>query len=421
MAQIVGRLARPFSAEAHVDFEIRSPALGRSVRKHFDPRLPVAGFATTAGSRANFDVLLLIDTSASTGESAETDVDGDGRVNDVWRGPDSILRAEIGAARAFVRVLRRLPGNRDGQRIRVGIVSFSGEDHLHTWPGDRDFDPTRANLYAIARRDAVAEWPLSADYARVEKELAALGARTPSGTTDLAAGITRALIELSGNAALGARSELRAGARRVVEVLSDGKPRLPYDRETAARAAREAGYLAQQEGVRINSFELGQNRVTRARSGSLKQLAAITGGSFTGITHPGDVVPMLAATQLSFVDRVRLVNRTTGEETPFVATGIDGSFYGELPLRAGENTVDVVAVLQDARQAAVTLQVRYQPVPREMRLAEQLEQIRQENAVLVEKIRQKLAADLAKKRREVKRQRRELEVRPEAQPAAPSP
>lgn|GEM_PF-2601904 len=421
LAQLAWRLLRPLRRHPRVDFEIHDPALGHSERKHFDPRLPVAGFATTEGAHANFDVLLLIDTSASTGEFAQTDVDGDGRGVDQWQGADSILRAEIRAARAFVRILRRLPGNHAGQRIHVGLVTFAGEDRLHTWPADRGFDPTLENLHAIAGRDAVLELPLSADYVRVDKALAAIGKRTPSGTTDLAAGVTRAVIELSGNVALGATRAPRAAVHRVVEVLSDGKPRLPYDRVTASRAARYAGYLAQRAGVRINSFELGRNDVTREHSESLKHLASITGGRFVHIKRPGDVVGMLAATKLSFVDRVKLVNRTTGEETPYVATGIDGSFYGELPLLAGENEVEVVAVLQDDRQASLTLQVRFQPVPRDVRLAEELDHIREENAVLVEQIRQHMAAALAEKRHEAARQRRELEVRAEASPASRAP
>ena len=39
---------------------------------------------------------------------------------------------------------------------------------------------------------------------------------------------------------------------------------------------------------------------------------------------------VLSETSLAFVDRVRLANRTTGEQTRYISTGLDGSFYGWL-------------------------------------------------------------------------------------------
>jgi len=118
-----------------------------------------------------------------------------------------------------------------------------------------------------------------------------------------------------------------------------------------------------------------------------------------------------------FVDRVKLVNRTTGQESDYVATGIDGSFYGEVPLAEGENQIELVAVLYGGKQHVERLAVDFRPVPREQRLAEELDAIRDENAALIEtleeRLREKLARELAAAREAARApdQDKQLEVR----------
>jgi Mg-chelatase subunit ChlD len=390
------RIARLFRPPEDVTIDLSSPNLDEGVRQHYDPRLPVAGLAHTSGSKGRFDVMLVIDVSGSTSEFAEADVDGDGRAVDDWKSADSILKAQARAAAAFVDAVRRLPGNRDGRRIRVGVVTFSGDDRHLLDPADRDLELDQTDLRALATRDATLVAPLSADYAAIEAELRALGEGTGSGMTDFAAGIVRATEELVG---AGASGDAREDAERVIYFLTDGKPRLPYDREKADRAARKAASLAARQRVRIHSFALGKDAVTGKLNDTVQRMAKRTGGVCIELENPADIVPLLRATALSFVDRVKLVNRTTGEESDYVSTGIDGSFYGEIPLVEGENEVDLVAVLYGGRTHTETLKVDFEPVPREQRLAEELDEIRQENAALIEKLeerlREKLAAEMA--------------------------
>ncbi|MBW2448664.1 MAG: SH3 domain-containing protein, partial [Deltaproteobacteria bacterium] len=190
------RLANWFRPPEDVRIDLTSPNLKESVRQHYDPRLPVAGMAHTSGSKGHFDVMLVIDVSGSTSEFAEADVDGDGQMLDDWKGSDSILKAQAQAAASFVDAVRRLPGNRDGRRIRVGVVTFSGADSGFRNPDDRDLDLDEADLRALAARDANLLAPLSADYEGIHAHLEALGASTGSGMTNFAAGLTSATLEL---------------------------------------------------------------------------------------------------------------------------------------------------------------------------------------------------------------------------------
>lgn len=41
----------------------------------------------------------------------------------------------------------------------------------------------------------------------------------------------------------------------------------------------------------------------------------------------------------SFVDGVKLINRTTRRDSDYIGTGIDGSFFGEIGLEEGENEI----------------------------------------------------------------------------------
>ncbi len=395
-----------------IELDVQEPQPGLAVRQHYDPSLPVSGFATALGGDGHYDIVLAIDTSASTAEFAETDADGDGIGEDVWKGRDSIFQAQLHASWNFVRALGRLPGNhREARRIRVGVVTFAGDERYHLHPRDEDFELTPLTLVNLAHRDAVLQIPLTDDYAVVEAELERLAELQPSGQTDFAAGIGRALIEFMGAEAMGARSKPRPEAERVIHFMTDGKPRLPYDRKEAERAAWHAAQLADELDVRINAFALGYNVVTRKVHDSLRRITEETGGKLVELESPGNIVPILGTTSFAFVDRVKLVNTTTRRESEFISTGIDGSFYGEIPLENGTNRIEVVAVTHDDRRTRQRFEVDYEPVPRSELLAEQLRETRQENAELIEQIKDRLALAMERERT---RQERTLELRVES-------
>lgn len=399
MGRVGSSLRNLLSFDPPVEFVIREPGPGRTHRRHHDPKLPIAGLASVDGSDGNFDVVLVIDTSASTREWAEADVDGDGVEEDVWGGDDSIHQAELAAGIRFVQVARRLPGNHGGQRIRIGVVTFAGDESLHRRPEDRHFDPTPENLLTLARRDAEVRIPLSHDYDAVESVLEQQKRIDPSGMTNFAAGVGRALLELDRASSNGPGDPPRPETRQVILFLTDGQPRLPYDRDVADRAARHTADLATQRGVRLNTFALGRNAVTGKESPTAKQMAKRTGGRYVALEDPADVVSILANTSFSFVDRVKLINRTTRDETGYIGTGIDGSFYGEIDLAEGPNQIELVAVLYDESEATETLRIHFERGPTDDALSAELERIRSDNQALVDQIKRHLAFEIQQARK----------------------
>ena len=406
LAAVRSAVSSVFRWPRRVDFVIRDPHPRQTVYRHYDPNLPVAGFATPLGGDGSYDIMLVIDVSTSTNEYAETDVSGDGRRDDMWSGPDSILQAQIRAASQLVRTLKRLPRNHDGSRIHIGIVTFAGDERFRLRPEDARFDPTPRAIYALANRDADTFLPLTHDYKAIQRQFGVLSRTQPVGTTNFAAGIGRAIIELAGLEEQGAQSRPRADSQKVVVFLTDGKPRLPYDRFEAKRAALHAAKLAAKFDIRINAFALGKNAVTRTVNSSVQGMARRSDGGFVELENPGDIVTILNATSFAYVDQVKLVNQTNNQETRYVTTGIDGSFYGEISLEEGENEIQVIAMLHDRQEASETFTIEYRYGPPVHELVQQLEKIRGENEVLIEQIKERLAAEM-----EAERTRKRIDFR----------
>jgi hypothetical protein len=401
-----------------VEIDVRDPQLEGGLYRHLDPELPVAGFARLAGASLRHDVVVALDVSSSTNEHAGVDVNGDGRSEDGWKGPDSIYRAQLAAARRLVARIERMPHNHGGERIRIGLVSYSGDEHLRRLPEDEKRRPSDAEILRLATRDADVRLPLTGDYAEARRALDRLERMAPTGMTDVAAGVGRALIELQAISERGARSGARADAHKTILLLTDGKPSLPFDREQADAAASWAGRMAAQAGIVVHGFAIGHDAVAKSENDALERMAARSGGSYVELERPGDVVPALEATSLASVERVELTNRTAGGGRSAVATGIDGSFYGEVRLVEGVNEVEVAAVLSDGSRGARSLRVVYEHGRPIAELTLELERIRRENEALVERIRTRLALEVQESRR---RQRKALdvEVRSPA-PAAPA-
>ncbi|MFQ5417192.1 MAG: hypothetical protein ACE5FL_09125 [Myxococcota bacterium] len=388
---------RWFGGGPHVELVIEKPEPRQKVYRHRDPNLPVSGYATASGSH-RYDVILVIDTSTSTNESAHTDVDGDGVSEDGWKSPDSVFHAQIEAGLKLVETVRRLPGNHSGERIRIGVVTFSGDESHQLDPEDEHVAHSAAWLYALARRDARLRVPLTGDYGAIRASLQRLSRSEPIGMTDFAAGISLATIELSGLVEWGAQSDPRPGAQKLILFLSDGDPRLPFDTEMAERTGVEAAKLADRSDIRVNTFVLGRNPVTREVNPSIKKMAARTGGHFVVPEYPGDIVQVLYATAFTFVESVKLFNETTDLETDYIATGIDGSFYGEIGLVEGDNEIEVVAHLFDGTEASETFHIEYQNGEPTLEQSERLGRIKRENESLIEQIKDELAKEIERVR-----------------------
>jgi Mg-chelatase subunit ChlD len=347
----------------------------------------------------------VIDVSYSTRAASGGDVDGDGVVglDPVAEGLGGLLPTDVRSTdpedtilRAQVRAAEALLADLDPRRVRVGVISFSG-----------DVDPATGERVSETQQDAQLAMPLTSDYGAVRRALAAIVARGPNGATNFGAGILLAVSELGGLS--GARSQPRADAKRVVLFLTDGLPTFPVgkgtvvdpgDEEFALRAAE----LAHTAGISINTYALGPEALKYNRATT--EIARLTGGIYTPVQRPDDVIALLAGTSFSDVEDVVLTNLTTGDFSTDVRLAPDGSFAGYVPVREGRNRVRIVALASDGTRGEIELELQFSlsRVGSPDKLAE-LERIRRQNREL----------DLKRRSLEIEafraQQRRSVEIR----------
>lgn len=176
--------------------------------------------------------------------------------------------------------------------------------------------------------------PLTSDR---EAVVAVLQKLDRSGGTDLAAGIRAALA--------GFESKGRPDASRVLLVFTDGRTRSDDTR----RAMEEA----KGRGVAIHTVALGTDRENRE---VLAEIAAMTGGSFVGVTDPSELPEAFANLRITGVDRVTL---HANDSEPIAAAMTGGQFTGRVPLRPGRNWIVATAhsLAGETREEAVEVHV----------------------------------------------------------------
>ena len=384
---------------------VESPLPGEAVRNKVH-QAPIRGSAVAQGERpADFDVILVIDVSGSTKHASGVDVDGDGEIGinpelellppgaypagTVSTDPgDTILAAEIGAAAALIATL-------DASRVRVGVISFSGEMDLQSGRRAR-FD----------QQDAWVEVALTSDYDAVRAALHRILRRGPNGGTNFAAGVRLAVVELA--TLTGAKSTPRPGAEKVVLFLTDGLPTFPIGTGSEAdpgdtEAALNAARLAHKARVKMNVYALGPSALTDPYAAT--EMARITLGTFMPVLNPGDIISFLQGISFSNIDDVVFTNLTTREISTDVSLSPDGSFSGFVPVREGRNRVRVTALASDGSSASVELDLDFETsalTERELQL--ELERIRKRNKELL------LLIERERIQRFRDRQRKQLEL-----------
>src|SRR5262245_25959017 len=387
-APVLARAAGEAAAAATSDgvrVVIASPKPGQAFRNRVH-QAPIRGNAIASGEKpVEFDVILVIDVSGSTKVASGADVDRDGELgfnphfelvkpgtyppDVVSTDPDdSILAAEVAAGRAL---LSTLDG---GGRIRVGIVSFSG-----------DMNPATGERTRFEQQDAWLELPLTSDLAQAQAALDRILARGPYGGTNFAAGLRLAVTELAGLS--GARSQPRPGAKKVTLFLTDGLPTFPIgsgsvsdagDTEAALNAAR----LAHKAGITINTYALGPSALTNPIAAT--EVARITLGNFLPVQNPGDIISFLQGVTFANIEDVVLTNLTTREVSTDVRLSPDGSFAGFVPVKEGHNRVRVTALASDGSSGSVELDLVFEKSGLSGKeLAIELERIREHNKQLL--------------------------------------
>jgi len=390
---------------------IESPQPGEPVRNEVH-QAPIRGNALAEGERpAEYDVMIVLDISGSTKAASGVDVDGDGEVGinpnfellppgtypegTLSSDPgDTILAAEVAAADALIASLPQ------GGRVRIGIVSFSGE-----------MNPDTGRRKRFDQQDSWVEVPLTDNFSAARARLPSILARGPYGGTNFAAGLRVAIVELAG--LRGARSVPRAEAKKVVLFLTDGLPTFPIGSGSTAdpgdnEAALTAARLAHSAGITINTYALGPSALNNPFAAT--EIARITRGTFMPVQNPGDIVSFLQGTSFANVDDVVFTNLTTREVSYDIELLPDGSFSGFVPVREGTNRVRVTALASNGSSGSVDLDLVFETAGLSQRaLALELERIRERNKQLMLLIER----ERIQRFREHQRKQLELEASPE--------
>jgi hypothetical protein len=404
--------ATPRAEDGRVRVAVHTPRPGSVVRGHFDTT-ELAGIAEATARALEFDVVLVIDVSGSTKYPSGIDIDSDGELGAQDRTvlgedvpntdpDDSILAAEVMAAKTLLDELE--PG-----RVRVGVVSFAGE-----------VDPTTGLRRSANQADSWVEQPLSGDYAAVRATLERVLLRGSSGGTNMAAGLQLAITELAGLS--GSQSERRDRARKIVLLLTDGLPSLPFGRGEVQdpgdiEAVIQKARLAKQGHIKVNAYGLGMRAIDNPIAAV--EAAQTTGGLYTAVRRPGDIVTVLSGVSFADIDDVVAVNLTIGEmsEPEDISVLPDGSFRGYVPVRPGRNRIRVSALASDGTRGSTELEVdfRHQELT-DAELIDERERVRQRNReleLMVERRRQQAF-------REAERERAlTIEMEPPQAPEAP--
>jgi hypothetical protein len=401
----VGASTAPAPDPGPIRLLIEQPAGGSLVQSTMH-MAEIRGTAESTGDKpSQFDVMIAIDVSQSTKAASGADVDGDGEfgenphealylpgeyADDVWSTDpdDTILAAEVKAARALLESV-------NPRRVRVGLVAFSGQVNLDTGR------QLRRN-----QRDSTLEVPLTRDFDRMRRALDDVAARPPRGATNFAAGIRLATQELAGLS--GAASSPRPDAKKVILFLTDGFPTFPSGQATVSdpgdlEAAVNAARVAHAAGIRINTYALGTQALTRPIAAT--EIARVTVGTFTPVLEPGAIVAALQAVSFANIEDVGVLNLTTREYAPDVRLNPDGSFVAFVPVREGRNRVLVNALASDGGETNLELEFEFRVKESEGRMKErELARLRRLNDELLRHV------EAERIRREKRRQRMEREI-----------
>jgi Mg-chelatase subunit ChlD len=329
--------------------QILSPKDGGRITQEQNLIFVSGKVARDAGRSARVDVFLVVDVSGSTAQYAGSDLGDAGELPDnsgfsgfptpqitiggmsVGRPPvrnlrNSILAAEVAAA-------RRLLVQLNPETTRVGVLTF-GEGAKLLQPLTNDFERLRRVLDDILRAG-------------------------PYGGTNMVEGIRMGITELMG---LGA-SEKRTDTVKVQILLTDGFPTLPIG--VSRRAAPEdtnlainAARLAGKAGIKVHVFTLGEEALSYPRAAV--GIAQESGGTYTPVIRPADVLSVVENVSMIGVDSVQIVNRTTGQKATQHRLTADGFFSSALPVVEGPNQIDVFARASDGSNVSDSITVYYQ-------------------------------------------------------------
>jgi hypothetical protein len=340
----------------HVDLAVEYPQDGAVLSEAVCGTLIAGRALAQHGRLPRFDVAIVLDTSRSTTDPSGSDIDGNGviggRKTDARRSifapvntdpGDSILAAEVAAAREIVRGL-------DPRSTRVTLIAFAGEP---PGAGGGAFGRT-------PRPPAVTLEPLTSKLERIDAALDELLSTDPLGSTHMAAGVDQATTELTGLS--GGRSTPHSDRDKVVFFFTDGLPTLPHGpgfEGENVRSVLRAANRARRAGIRIHSFAIGAEALEGPLA--LVELAQRTEGRFMPIRRPGDLIHAVKEISVADISKLRVRNRTTGQEARHLLRKSDGAWAGLVQLQPGENEIAVTARASEGSEATQAIRIHLRP------------------------------------------------------------
>lgn len=158
-------------------------------------------------------------------------------------------------------------------------------------------------------------------------------------------------------------SERRTDAVKVQFLLTDGFPSLPIgggkraapeDTDLAINAARLAG----KAGIKVHVLALGDEALSYPRAAV--GIARESGGTYTPVMRPADVLAVLENISVVGVDFVQVINQTSGQKATQLRLAADGFFSSAVPVVEGRNQIEVFARASDGMNGRDTITIYYQ-------------------------------------------------------------
>ncbi len=133
------------------------------------------------------------------------------------------------------------------------------------------------------------------------------------------------------------------------------------------------------------------------------EMARVTGGLYTPVRRPGDIVSLLTGVSFANVEDVVAINLTLGEMAgpDDILLKPDGSFQGFVPVRPGLNRVRVSALASDGSRGSTELDIvfKHQDLT-DAELQAELDRVRERNRQLQLVMERKRQEEFRKQERE---------------------
>lgn len=289
-----------------------------------NPSLKVKGY-TSLQNQTNFlyDIVFVIDTSASTARRTGFDLNGDGV-------EDTVFEAEVEACRRMVNTLT------DREHVRFGLVKFARNHTQNAPDGSVSDGPVMTNETRLVQS-------ITRDPASIQTALDVVVREGAIGGTDIAAGIDLAVEEMT-NAVPAGFNNLVTPVRHIV-LLTDGIPTLPIESgSTQERGDRLATLEAAQRAIAaqisVHPVVLDSTNRTEHKLTTMPSVQAITGvpGDLVRLTAENiQLMPdLLASMALTCVPVVTVIDHTSGNNWN-IPVQPNGWFEAALPVSLGSN------------------------------------------------------------------------------------